>query len=69
MTVDEAVEYFSSGYDMCQKLGIKSQNFYKWKRAEWIPLKQQHRINRLVGGELIIDIDKESMEHRLAQVK
>lgn len=64
MNVDEAVEYFDSGYDLSKQLKIKSQNFYKWKRQGWIPLKQQHKINQLVGGVLPIDIDKESLQKR-----
>lgn len=65
MTIDEALKHFVSGYELCKKLEIKSQNFYKWKSAGWIPLKQQHRINELVGGVLPIDIDKDALSIRL----
>jgi hypothetical protein len=68
MNINEATQYFGSGYDLCKKLGIKSQNFYKWKKADWIPLKQQHKINDLVGGILPIDIDKEALNKRLQKL-
>jgi hypothetical protein len=65
MNINEAIQYFGSGYELCKKLEIKSQNFYKWKKADWIPLKQQHKINDLIGGILPIDIDKEALNERL----
>lgn len=65
MTINEAIKYFESGYDLCKKLGIRAQNYSKWKKADWIPLKQQHKINDLIGGDLPIDIDKEALAERL----
>lgn len=65
MNVEEAVPYFETGYSLCKKLGIKSQNFYKWKKEGWIPLRQQHLINDLIGGVLPIDIDKEALKRRI----
>jgi len=65
MNVNEALNYFISGYDLCKKLGIKPQNYSKWKKQDWIPLKQQHKINELIGKALPIDIDQESLAKRL----
>lgn len=67
MNINEAVQYFGSGYELCKKLGIRAQNYSKWKKADWIPLKQQHKINDLVGGVLPIDIDREALNKRLSQ--
>lgn len=67
MNVDEAIQHFTTGYDLCKKLGINSQNFYKWKKADWIPLKQQLKINALIGNILPIDIDKDASSKRISQ--
>ncbi|MBA2649321.1 MAG: hypothetical protein H0U75_06940 [Legionella sp.] len=65
MTIKEALQYFKSGYDLCKKLGLTHPNYSKWKKQDFIPLKQQFLINQITGANLPIDIDKISMEKRI----
>ncbi|HEY2811783.1 MAG TPA: hypothetical protein VGJ00_10405 [Rhabdochlamydiaceae bacterium] len=65
MTIDEALVHFKSGYQMAKKLNLEPVNFYTWKRKNFIPLKQQFLINRLLGLNLPIDYDKEAMQARI----
>ncbi len=65
MTIDEALQHFKSGYDLCKKLGITPTNYSKWKKQGFIPLKQQFLINQMTGANLPIDVDKQAMEERL----
>lgn len=69
MNIDEALKYFKSGYELARLLNIRSQNIYKWKRENWIPLKQQHKINSLLQHKLPVDIDKQELEARLSKNK
>ena len=68
MTVQEAVKHFKSGYDMCKQLGIMPVNYSKWKAKDFIPLKQQMKINQITGANMPIDMDKEAMEKRLIEI-
>jgi hypothetical protein len=65
MTIEEALKYFNSGYDLCNQLGIAHTNMVRWKKQNFIPLKQQLKINQITGANMPIDIDKEAMEARL----
>jgi hypothetical protein len=65
MTLEEALEYFNSGYHLCQKLRITPTNAYKWKKNNFIPVKNQFLINKVIGEDLPIDMSKEEMEIRL----
>lgn len=65
MTLDEALKHFDSGYQLCKKLGITPTNYSKWKKQNFIPLKQQFLINKLTGADMPIDLDSESMKERL----
>lgn len=65
MSIDEALEYFQSGYEMCSKLDIRASNYTRWKAQKFIPVTQQVRINQLTGANMPIDVDKEAMEERL----
>lgn len=67
MTLEEALKYFQSGYEMCSKLGIRPSNYTRWKAQNFIPLKQQFLINQLTGGEMPIDLDKKEMEKRIGK--
>lgn len=65
MSIDEALKYFQSGYEMCSRLGIRPSNYTRWKVQNFIPLKQQLKINEITDAKLPIDMDKESMEERI----
>ncbi len=65
MSIDEALKYFQSGYEMCSRLGIRPSNYTRWKVQNFIPLKQQLKINEITGANLPIDLDKESMDKRI----
>jgi len=65
MTLDEALHYFKSGYELCKKLGITPTNYSTWKKQNFIPLKQQFLINQLTGANMPIDVDKEAMKKRI----
>ena len=67
MTIDEALKYFNSGYDMCSKLHIQPSNYTRWKIQNFIPLKQQFLINKITGANMPIDLDIESMKKRLME--
>ncbi len=65
MTLEEALRHFKSGYELCKKLGVSHSNMVRWKKQNFIPLRQQHKINDITGANLPIDIDKEAMEKRI----
>jgi hypothetical protein len=65
MSIDEALKYFQSGYEMCARLEIRASNYTRWKKQNFIPLKQQFLINQLTGANMPIDLDKKAMEKRL----
>jgi hypothetical protein len=52
MTIEEAVQYFGTGYRMCKVLGIRKQNYTQWKQRKLIPYVQQIRIEIFSQGEL-----------------
>lgn len=66
MTIEEALKYFQSGYEMCSKLGIRPSNYTRWKVQQFIPLKQQMKINEITQANLPIDMDKASLDKRMA---
>jgi hypothetical protein len=65
MSIDEALQYFQSGYEMCSKLGIRPSNYTRWKVQNFIPVKQQLKINELTGANMPIDFSKEEMLTRI----
>lgn len=65
MTLEEVLKHFDSGYQLCKQLGITPTNYSKWKKKNFIPLKQQFLINQLTGANMPIDVDKKSMEERI----
>lgn len=65
MTINEALVHFRSAYDLCQKINVAQSNFTRWKKQNFIPLKQQMKINQIIGTNMPIDIDKEAMERRI----
>lgn len=67
MTIEEVLLHFKSGYQLCKKLGIEPTNFYIWKKQNFIPIRQQFLINKLIGSNMPIDFDKETMDQRLAK--
>lgn len=67
MTLEEALDHFKSGYELCKKLGISPTNYSIWKKQNFIPLKQQFLINQLTGSNMPIDVDKASMDKRINQ--
>lgn len=68
MTINEALKYFKSGYEICSKLNIRPSNYTRWKIQNFIPIKQQHRINEIIGFNLPIDLDKKAMEIRVGNI-
>lgn len=66
MTLEEALAHFNSAYDLAKQLGIAHQNLARWKKQDFIPVKQQIRINQVTGINMPIDLDKESMLDRVS---
>lgn len=67
MTIEEALKHFSSGYEICKTLKISQSNFTRWKAKNFIPLRQQMKINEVTGANMPIDIDKQAMEERIGR--
>lgn len=68
MTFFEAIKYFRSAYQMCQKLGVPSPSTAAWKRNYgWIPLVRQLQINDVLGMALPVDRTKLDLIKRLAK--
>lgn len=65
MTLEEAMKYFASPYELAKKLRISHSNVYRWLEQNFIPIRQQHKINDVTGANLPIDLDKKSMEERI----
>jgi len=65
MTIDEALKYFRTPYELCQKINVAQSNFTRWKKQNFIPVTQQLKINVATGANMPIDINKESMDLRL----
>jgi hypothetical protein len=55
MSLDEAIEYFGNLYKVCLALGIAPQNMTKWKKQNYIPYLQQHRLAVITEGDLLPD--------------
>lgn len=53
MTLDEVRSYFGSDNKTCQALDIYRQNFTNWRKAGYIPLIQQYKIEALTKGALL----------------
>lgn len=65
MTIEEALRYFNSPYELCKKINAAQSNFTRWKKQGFIPVAQQLKINEFTGAEMPIDLSKEAMESRL----
>ena len=65
MTIDEAMKYFNSAYDLCKKINSHGSNFTRWKKTGFIPVTQQLKINMVIGENLPIDLSKEDMRKRV----
>jgi hypothetical protein len=50
MTLDEALDYFGSGYKMCRLLNISPNNYTRWTAKGFIPLHHQHKLQELSNG-------------------
>jgi len=57
MTIEEATEYFGSGYRICKLLGIRMQNYTNWRKDGCIPLKSQIKLEEISEGEIQASID------------
>lgn len=55
MTLEEAIEYFGSGYNLTKQLGVSRQCFTRWNATKKIPLIHQYRIEKITGGKLTVD--------------
>lgn len=65
MTIDEALKYFRTPYELCQKIHVAQSNFTRWKKQNFIPVTQQLKINQITGQDMPIDIDKAAMDERI----
>ncbi len=65
MTIEEALKYFNSGYDLCNQLGVAHTNMVRWKKQNFIPVTQQLKINQIKGTNMPIDLSKDEMEKRI----
>lgn len=65
MTIEEALQYFNSGYDLCKQINSHSSNFARWKKTGFIPVTQQLKINQVTGANMPVDLSKEEMFKRL----
>lgn len=65
MTIEEAMKYFNSGYDLCKKINSHGSNLTRWKKTGFIPVAQQLKINMVIGENLPIDLSKEDMLKRI----
>ena len=55
MTLEEALEEFRSGRQLCLALDVSVQNFTRWKKQGWIPQTQQLRLEKITNGKLKAD--------------
>lgn len=55
MTRDEVFEYFGSFYQMQLACGIKAANALWWRKAGYIPLTMQFRLQEFTEGKLKAD--------------
>lgn len=55
MTIDEAIKYFKSGYQLKRDYGLSSNSFGNWKKLGYIPMPTQIRLEQLTNGELKAD--------------
>lgn len=58
MTLDEAVQFYGSGRQICMALGISPQNYTHWRSRGFIPGLQQYRLEKLSEGKLKSDDGK-----------
>jgi len=55
MTIEDARQYFGSGYKVCKVLGIARQNYTYWKRQGYIPEMQQYKLELITQGKIKAD--------------
>jgi hypothetical protein len=55
MKLEEAVTYFGSPINLCTALGLKKQNYTRWRKAGCIPYVTQMRLQELTNGYLKAD--------------
>jgi hypothetical protein len=55
MTIDEAIQFFGSGYRLASILNIKYPNIQYWRKKNRITSLQQLRIQKITNGKLKAD--------------
>lgn len=55
MTIDEVKKYFGSGYKYEKITGRSHTNFIAWRRAGYIPILTQNKLEKITGGGLKAD--------------
>lgn len=55
MTLEEALNEYGSGRQICLALDVSVQNYTRWKKQGWIPQAQQLRLEKITNGKLKAD--------------
>lgn len=57
MTIEEVLEIYKTGYQVCKALEISKQNFTRWQKSGYIPYRQQVKLEQLTNGKLKADLE------------
>lgn len=57
MTIEEVLQIYKTGYQVCKVLEITRQNFSVWQKRGYIPYRQQLKLEILTQGKLKADLD------------
>lgn len=58
MKVKEVCDYFGTGKDAAEAIGLGSGSFYQWRQREYIPIVEQLEFERVTRKKLVVDWDE-----------
>lgn len=58
MTIEEVLDIYQTGYQVCKALNISKQNFTRWAKTGFIPYRQQIKLEQLTDGKLKANLNE-----------
>jgi hypothetical protein len=58
MTIEEVLDIYKTGYQVCKALGVSKQNFTRWAKTGFIPYRQQVKLELLTEGKLKANLNE-----------
>lgn len=64
MTLEDIEQYFGTSYQFSKKTGMPANNYYNWRKAGFIPIRTQIKLQKITEGRLqasLEDLAKEKL--------